>query len=190
MTRIGIIIGSTRPNRVGEQVARWVLDRAAGREDAEFGLIDLRDHPLPHLNEPVPAMRGAEYEHEHTRVWSSTIAAYDGYVLVTPEYNNAAPPVLVNALNFLFHEWANKAVGLVSYGVDGGARAAAQLRMISGPLQMADVAYSVTLSLFTHFENFSVLKPDARATASLTTTLDQVVAWSAALAPLRAASVR
>ena len=28
MTRIGIIIGSTRPNRNGEQVARWVHDTA------------------------------------------------------------------------------------------------------------------------------------------------------------------
>jgi NAD(P)H-dependent FMN reductase len=26
MTRIGIILGSTRPNRNGEQVAQWVYD--------------------------------------------------------------------------------------------------------------------------------------------------------------------
>ena len=31
MTRIGIILGSTRPNRNGEQVARWVLDIATER---------------------------------------------------------------------------------------------------------------------------------------------------------------
>jgi len=43
MTRIGIIIGSTRPNRNGEQVARWVHDIAAQRDDAGFELVDLRD---------------------------------------------------------------------------------------------------------------------------------------------------
>jgi NAD(P)H-dependent FMN reductase len=40
MTRIGIILGSTRPNRNGEQVARWVLDVATRRGDAEFELIE------------------------------------------------------------------------------------------------------------------------------------------------------
>jgi len=43
--RIGIILGSTRPNRNGEQVARWVLNRATERADAEFELVDLRDFP-------------------------------------------------------------------------------------------------------------------------------------------------
>ena len=54
MTRIGIILGSTRPNRVGEQVATWVFDVASRRYDAEFELVDLRDYPLPHLDEPLP----------------------------------------------------------------------------------------------------------------------------------------
>ena len=54
MARIGIILGSTRPNRNGEQVARWVLDIASQRDDAEFELVDLRDYPLPHLDEPMP----------------------------------------------------------------------------------------------------------------------------------------
>jgi hypothetical protein len=46
MIRIGIILGSTRPNRNGEQVATWVYDMATRRSDAEFELIDLRDAPL------------------------------------------------------------------------------------------------------------------------------------------------
>jgi NAD(P)H-dependent FMN reductase len=66
MLKIGIILGSTRPNRNGEQVAKWVLDIASGRGDATFELIDLRDHPLPHLDEPLPPMFG-QYQHEHTR---------------------------------------------------------------------------------------------------------------------------
>jgi NAD(P)H-dependent FMN reductase len=38
MLKIGIILGSTRPNRNGEQVAKWVLDIASRRDDATFEL--------------------------------------------------------------------------------------------------------------------------------------------------------
>jgi len=90
MPRIGIILGSTRPNRNGEQVARWVLELASQREDAEFELVDLRDYPLPHLDEPMPASFG-QYANDHTKAWAQKIASFDGFVVVTPEYNTARP---------------------------------------------------------------------------------------------------
>ena len=77
MIRIGIILGSTRPNRNGEQVAKWVYDVASRRSDAEFELIDLRNYPLPHLDEPLPARFG-QYQHEYTRAWADKIASFDG----------------------------------------------------------------------------------------------------------------
>ncbi|HTW01171.1 MAG TPA: NAD(P)H-dependent oxidoreductase, partial [Streptosporangiaceae bacterium] len=86
---------------------------------------------------------------------------------------------------YLYAEWNNKAVGFVSYGGVGGARAAEHLRLIAGELQMADVRQQVALSLVTEFENFSVLRPGDYNRAALDTLLDQVVAWSTALAPLR-----
>ncbi|TDC27424.1 NADPH-dependent oxidoreductase [Streptomyces sp. 8K308] len=187
MTRIGIILGSTRPNRNGEQVATWVHDTASRRTDAEFELIDLRDHPLPHLDEPLGAKHG-HYQHEHTRVWAARIASFAGFVMVTPEYNHSASGVLKNALDYLYAEWNNKAVGYVSYGVVGGARAAEQLRLICGALQMASVGQQVTLSLMTEFEHYATLRPTDHSATALDALLDQVVAWSAALAPLRAAS--
>ncbi|MEV6837191.1 NAD(P)H-dependent oxidoreductase [Streptomyces sp. NPDC051133] len=187
MIRIGIILGSTRPNRNGEQVASWVHDTASRRTDAEFEVIDLRDHPLPHLDEPLGAMHG-DYQHAHTREWAATIASFDGFVMVTPEYNRSTSGVLKNALDYLYAEWNGKAAGFVSYGVVGGARAAEQLRLICGALQMATVSHQVTLSLMTEFENYTTLKPAEHSAAALDTLLDQVVAWSTALAPLRAAS--
>ncbi|HEY3506310.1 MAG TPA: NADPH-dependent FMN reductase [Actinocatenispora sp.] len=187
MIRIGVILGSTRPGRRGAQVARWVQERTASRTDAEFTAIDLLDHPLPHLDEPAPAAASAgDYQHEHTRAWADTIAAYDGFVIITPEYNHSAPGVLTNALDYLYVEWANKAVGFVSYGSVGGARAVEQLRLTCGAQQMADVAAQVSLSVFTDFEDFTTFAPTAYAEAALDTVLDQVVAWSGALAPLRA----
>jgi NAD(P)H-dependent FMN reductase len=187
MTRIGIILGSTRPNRNGEQVAKWVLDIASRRDDAEFELIDLRDYPLPHLDEPVPPSLG-QYQNEHTKQWAQEIASFDGFVMVTPEYNHSTSGVLKNAIDYLYAEWNNKAVGFVSYGSAGGARAAEHLRLVVGELQMADVRQQVVLSLITEFENFSVFKPGDYNLAALDTMLDQVVAWSTALAPLRTAA--
>jgi NAD(P)H-dependent FMN reductase len=184
MSRIGIILGSTRPNRNGEQVAKWVYDIASRRGDAEFELVDLRDYPLPHLDEPVPPAMG-QYQNEHTRQWADKIASFDGFVFVTPEYNHSTSGVLKNAIDYLYAEWNNKAVGFVSYGGAGGARAAEHLRLVVGELQMADVRQQVTLSLLTEFENFSVFKPGDYSRAALETLLDQVIAWSTALAPLR-----
>ena len=184
MIKIGIILGSTRPNRNGEQVARWVLDIASRRIDAAFELVDLRDYPLPHLDEPMsPAM--GQYQHDHTKAWSAKIASFDGYVIVTPEYNHSTSGVLKNAIDYLYNEWNNKAVGFVSYGALGGTRAAEHLRLICGELQMADVRQQVALSLVTEFENFSVLRPSNHSNAALDTMINQIVAWSTALAPLR-----
>ncbi len=184
MTRIGIILGSTRPNRNGEKVAKWVYDIASRRSDAEYELVDLRDYPLPHLDEPLPPSMG-QYQNEHTKAWADKIASFDGFVIVTPEYNHSTSGVLKNAIDYLYAEWNNKAVGFVSYGGVGGARAAEHLRLVAGELQMADVRQQVALSLLTEFENFSVFKPGDYNRAALDTLLDQVVAWSTALAPLR-----
>jgi NAD(P)H-dependent FMN reductase len=186
MTTIGIILGSTRPNRNGEQVAKWVLEVASSRDDAEFELVDLRDYPLPHLDEPLPPSLG-QYQNDHTKEWADKIASFDGFVIVTPEYNHSTSGVLKNAIDYLYAEWNNKAVGFVSYGAVGGARAAEHLRLVAAELQMADVRQQVALSLITEFENYSVFKPGDYNVPALNTMLDQVVAWSNALAPLRAA---
>ena len=66
MTRIAVILGSTRPGRRGEQVAHWVMANALRRTDAEFELIDLVDYPLPHLDEPLPPSMG-QYQNAHTQ---------------------------------------------------------------------------------------------------------------------------
>jgi NAD(P)H-dependent FMN reductase len=184
MTWIGVILGSTRPGRRGEQVARWVMDQAGSRSDAEFELIDLADYPLPHLDEPLPPSMG-QYQNAHTYEWAAAIGRFDGFVFVTPEYNHSTSGVLKNAIDFLYAEWNNKAMGVVSYGAVGGARAAEHLRLIAGELQMADVRTNVALSLFTDFENFAELAPGPYQAQALDTLLGEVVRWSEALAPLR-----
>jgi NAD(P)H-dependent FMN reductase len=183
--RIGIIIGSTRPGRVGDQVAKWVLDHASARSDAEFELVDLADFALPHLDEAVPPSLG-QYAQAHTKAWAEKVDSFDGYIFVTPEYNHSTSGVLKNALDFVYGEWNNKAAGIVSYGGVGGARAAEHLRLILAELQVATVRQQVALSLMTEFENYTVFKPGEHLIPALDTLLDQTVAWSKALEPLHA----
>ncbi|SIR97704.1 NADPH-dependent FMN reductase [Microbacterium sp. RURRCA19A] len=190
--KIGVILGSTRPGRNGEAVANWVLEHAAARTEATYELVDLKDYPLPHLDEPVSASFGI-YQHEHTRQWAAKIAEFDGYIFVTPEYNHSTSGVLKNAIDYLAKEWNNKALGIVSYGGAGGVRAAEHLRLIAGELQLADVRQQVTLSLMTEFdwsrgpENVT-FTPSEYSLGNLQTQFAQVEAWAAALAPLRAAA--
>ena len=187
MTKIAIILGSTRPGRNGAAVATWVLDIASRRSDAEFELVDLADFPLPHLDEAVPPSMGV-YSNDHTKAWSAKIAEFDGYVFVTPEYNHSTSGVLKNALDYLYSEWNNKAAAFVSYGSVGGARAVEHLRLIASELQLATVRAQVAISLMTEFENYSVFKPNDYLLPQVDTMLDQLVRWTKALEPLRAES--
>jgi NAD(P)H-dependent FMN reductase len=104
---------------------------------------------------------------------------------VTPEYNHGTSAALKNAIDFLYHEWVNKAAGFVSYGGAGGARAVEQLRLVLAEVQIATVRNQVLLSLFADFENFSVFKPAPQHEKSVNAMLEQVIAWGGALRTLR-----
>jgi NAD(P)H-dependent FMN reductase len=184
MIRIGIILGSTRPGRNGEAVARWVYEIAQKRSDAEFELVDIKDFNLPLLDEPVPPSLG-QYTKEHTKAWAAKVGSFDAYVFVTPEYNHATSAALKNAIDFLYKEWNNKAAGFVGYGGASGTRAVENLRLIMGEMQVADVRAQVGFSLYTDFENFSVFKPAPQQEQSVNAMLDQVIAWGGALKTLR-----
>lgn len=184
MLKIAIIIGSTRPGRLGEAVGKWAHDIARKRNDADFELIDIAQFNLPLLDECMPASSG-QYRQPHTRAWSAKIAAFDGYVFVTPEYNHGPCGALKNAIDFLSREWTDKAAGFIGYGYTMGARAIEHLRLVMASVQVATVRPQVGLSLFTDFENSTVFKPAAMQEKNVNAMLDHVIAWSGALRPLR-----
>ncbi len=187
--RIGIIIGSTRPGRVGPQVAQWLQEHAARLGEAVYEVVDIADFALPLLDEAVPASAG-RYANAHTIAWAEKIDTYDGFVFVTPEYNHAPSPALLNALSFVSREWNDKAAGIVSYGASAsGARAAEMLRPILGELQIADVRQHIALSLITDFENYSTFAPSEKHLAGVQTLVEQLEAWAGALKGVRAAKL-
>jgi NAD(P)H-dependent FMN reductase len=184
MLRVGIIVGSTRPGRKAAAVAKWAYDILKIRKDAEFEIIDIEDYKLPLLDEPVPPSMH-QYSKGHTKTWSAKIDSFDAYIFVTPEYNHSVSAALKNAIDFLFHEWNNKAAGFVGYGSAGGVRAVECLRLVMGEIKVADVRAQVLLSLVTDFENFTTFKPHERHDKAVHVMADEVIAWGGALKRLR-----
>jgi NAD(P)H-dependent FMN reductase len=185
MIRVAIIAGSTRPGRKSLDVARWVHEHAAARDDVQADVVDLADFRLDRLDEPAPAALNADYRHAHTRRWSEVIASFDAYIIVTPEYNHSMPGALKTALDFLFDEWNDKPVGFVGYGLHGGVRAIEHLRHVAAELKLADVRTQVTLSLFNDFEDMAKFAPQPHHAATLQRMLDELAAWGEALKSLR-----
>ena len=77
MIKVGIIVGSTRPGRHADAVARWVQENAKKRADAQFEIVDIADFNLPMLDEPVPPSMG-QYSKPHTKAWAQKVASSKG----------------------------------------------------------------------------------------------------------------
>jgi NAD(P)H-dependent FMN reductase len=142
---------------------------------------------LPLLDEPEhPRLR--KYQHDHTKNWSARIDRADAFVFVTPEYNFSAPPALVNALDYLLHEWAYKPVGFVSYGgVSGGSRSVQMTKQIVTTLKMVPLSEAVTLPFFTRFIDAAtgVFTPEEVQKRSALIMLDELHRWTEALTTMR-----
>lgn len=171
--KIGIIIGSVRNGRKGEKVAEWV-EKAAADRDADYALIDLAAFDVPVLDwEKVPGGAKKQYENDQVKAWSAAIDECDGYVFVTPEYNHSVPGGLKNAVDWLGPEWTGKAVGLVSYGAEGGVRAVEHWRVIMANFQMVVVRAQVSMSTFLEWDG-ETFSPNERRPKELDTLFEQL----------------
>ena len=185
MSKLSVIIGSTRPGRVGLPIGQWFFERAKLHGKFEVELVDLKERNLPFLDEPKHPRLG-EYEHEHTKAWSKLVSDSDAFVFVTPEYNFSAPPTLLNALDFLFHEWAYKAAGFASYGgMSGGMRAVQMLKQPLISMKVVGIPEAVTIPFFSKLMEEGIFKGSEALEKSAVTMLDELVRWTGALAALR-----
>lgn len=182
--KIGIIIGSVRNDRKGDDVGRWVHEHSSGRE-VTYELVDLKDFDLPVLASPtVPGAANRQYDDERVTRWGETIDAFDGFVFVTPEYNHGVPGGFKNAFDSIFPEWTKKAVAFVSYGAMSGARAVEAWRIVVANADMYDIRTQVALSTFTEFDG-DEFTPAERNADELTELFASLEAATGALATLR-----
>jgi NAD(P)H-dependent FMN reductase len=183
--KLSIVVASTRPGRVGLPIAQWFHARAKEHGKLDADLVDLKEMDLPIFDEPKHP-RLQQYEHEHTKRWSAIVKASDAFVFVSPEYNYTTPPALVNALNFLYHEWSYKPAGLVSYGgVSGGLRGAQCTRLMLNAFKVVPVTEAVAIPFFTHHMKDGVFEGTEPLAKSAHAMLDELAKWTPALKTLR-----
>lgn len=189
MTRplVQIIVGSTRPGRVGRPVAEWVQTVAEAHDGVDAELVDLAEVALPLFDEPHhPRLR--RYEHDHTKAWSATVERADAFVFVVPEYNHGYNAAIKNAIDYLALEWRHKPVGFVSYGgVAAGTRAVQQLKPVLAVLKMVPVPEGVHIPMVHSLLADGVVQATEPMQAAATAMLDEIVRWTGALAALRSA---
>jgi NAD(P)H-dependent FMN reductase len=179
-----VIIGSTRPGRVGPAVADWITQQAKRQGDFEVEVTDLAELNLPFFDEPNHPRLG-RYVHQHTMDWSAIVEASDAFVFVIPEYNHTFNAVTKNALDYLHAEWQNKPAGIVSYGgASGGAHAARALEPVLGALRMVPAGTVSVQAIREHLDEAGRLEPTQQMNAAATAMLVQLADRAE---PLRAA---
>jgi NAD(P)H-dependent FMN reductase len=148
MLKVGLIVGSTRPNRFADTVAPWVVECASARRDLQLTVLDLRDYRLPFFNEPAsPAYTGGVYTEPEAETWRKRIGEFDAFVATVAEYNHGPTAVLKNAFDSASLEWQRKPIAFVGYGGVGAARAIETLRGVVIELQMAPIRHEVNIGM-------------------------------------------
>lgn len=133
-----VILGTARPGRRSEAVARNVVD-VIRRRGLVAELVDVADYPLTGTGADPTSSLGQ---------YASIMNAADGLVIVAPEYNHGYPGELKLLLDSQHDTYARKPVGFVSVsaGLMGGARMIEQLRLVSTALRMVPVSPAVHVS--------------------------------------------
>ncbi len=189
MPLLQIIIGSTRPGRVGLPVADWFTTVAREHGGFDVEVVDLAEVDLPMFNEPNHP-RFHNYVHQSTRDWGATVERADAFVIVTPEYNHGYPASVKNALDHLAREWAYAPVGFVSYGgIAAGTRAVQQLKQVVTTLRMVPLLDSVNIPRIASLVHEGVFEAPPAAVAAGEAMLAELVRVEAAMHDLRHAAV-
>jgi NAD(P)H-dependent FMN reductase len=190
MTVISVVVGSTRQGRFSEKPAQWIFQQLKNRDGVDARMLDLRDYPMPFFDQGTPPASPGRppYEHEVVRKWTGAIAASDGFIFVTPEYNFGPPAVLKNAIDWVYPEWNRKAAAFVSYGGAMGARSVQQLRETAIEIQLAPIRSSVHIPvdvLMAHFQGGDVDMGLAELEPRAKVMLDDLLWWTTALKTAR-----
>lgn len=181
--KIAVIIGSTRDTRFADKPAKWIADLAAQRPELDVEIVDLKSFDLPLFNEAA-SNAWAPSQSPQAVAWQNKIAQFDGYIVVTAEYNRSITGALKNAFDQAYKEWNQKAIGFVGYGSVGGARAIEHARSIAVELQMANARSAVHIGgsdfMPIMYGQKTLADIEANILPSAKDMLDQLTWWTAA----------
>jgi NAD(P)H-dependent FMN reductase len=189
MLRVGLIVGSTRPNRFADTPVQWLVEGASARRDLQLAVLDLRDYRLPFFNEPAsPAYTGGVYTEPEAEAWRKRIGEFDAFIATVAEYNHGPTAVLKNAFDSAFLEWQRKPIAFVGYGGVGAARAIETLRGAVIELQMAPIRHEVNIAMEPYLgivQNGRSLNDYGYLVQSREAMFDHLVWWGEALKAAR-----
>jgi len=193
MSKLLVIVGSTRPTRAADVVLPWLTEKTAAHEAFETEIVDLRDWPLPFFGEhfgTIGDINDPTYSEPLVKAWNQKIKSADAFIIVTAEYNHSIPGGLKNAIDtvWLSFGFRNKPVAFVGYsgGIAGGTRAIEHLAHVFVETESVPVRNSVIIpEVQAAFdEHGQPVSPVTNAAADI--MLDDLAWWSAALEKARA----
>ncbi len=170
--KIGILLGSARPNGNCRGLEAWLHQRLLiGQSPSSLSSFELVNiypnapmHPLgPVTEDVIPALigDGTAYGAENVNEWSTLVKSCHGFIILTPQYNWGYPGDLKNVLDHLYFEWRNKPVMVVTYGGHGGGKCGDQLRQVLSGLKMKVVEQVVSITLPSEYiRDSNRLKPE------------------------------
>ncbi|SJM28200.1 NADPH-dependent FMN reductase [Mesorhizobium delmotii] len=138
ISKILVVAGSIRTGAYSGRTAD-VAQRELALQGAEVTRISLVEYPLPILDEDLEKEKGIP---ENAIKFARQIAAHDGLLIATPEYNGSIPPLLKNTIDWVsrvrmdggrsFRPFAGKPAGLCSSskGHFAGVRCINHLRAV------------------------------------------------------------
>ncbi|HLH99732.1 MAG TPA: NAD(P)H-dependent oxidoreductase [Acidimicrobiales bacterium] len=193
MSKLEIVVGSTRPTRNADRVLPWLKTRAEAHPAFDVEVVDLRDWPLPLFTEHLGTIgdfNDPTYSEPIVKQWNNKIREADAFLVLTPEYNHSIPGVLKNAIDNVFLSFAlrNKPIAAVGYsgGIAAASRAIEHLAHIAIEADMHPLRSSVLIPFVETAFDEAGEPTDPMADTALSITLDDLAWWSATLEAARA----
>ena len=121
MSNIAIISASVREGRNSHRVAVHLQRTISAMEGHTADMLDLKEFDFPLFHERLKFLKDPG---EKVNNFADRIRKADGVIMVTPEYNGAAPAALKNVIDLLTDDWKMKPIALstVSSGSFGGSQ--------------------------------------------------------------------
>jgi len=193
MSKLLVIVGSTRPGRAADRVVPWVMSRARAHDALDTELADLRDWPLPMFAEHVGTigdLADPTYSEPIVRAWNKKVKQADAFLVITPEYNHSVPGGLKNAIDsvWLSYGFRNKPVAAVGYssGVGAGIRAIEHLAHVFLEAEAVPLRNTVVIPFVGTAFDEDGEPVDPETGIRLEVMLDDLAWWSSALEKARA----
>ena len=190
MTKIAVIVGSTRDGSFNRALGALAATQLAAH-GAEVTVVDLAALDLPIY---TAALEADAFPADALKL-KEILAAQDGLLVVSPEYNGSIPALLKNAIDWASRPtggeglvaltaFRGKAAAIMGASISrfGGVRGLAHLRQILGTIQMLVIPEQVLVpNAHTAFDEAGQLR-DALPASLVEMTAARLVVVAKALA--------